>query len=436
MNKKIQMILLTLCTLFAINSTAHAASDDKIVAIVNKEIITQNQLNQQIRLAKQQAAATQQRLPGDLTKAILNKMIDTSMQLQLAKSMGIVVSDETVDQSIEGIAQRNNLTIAQLQEALKREGIDFTRYRKDMHEQIILSQLHQRVLGGKIKVNDDDVDTQMRAGATIQKNQPPAEYHVADILLTMPENATAQEIAAKRKEAETSLAHLRQGASFEELAVVKSGGPDALKGGDLGWRKLSDLPSLFVPYVKKMQPGQLSEIIQAPNGFHILHLIEMRGNAPAQTQSSSTETEVRHILLRTTVLAKAADLKLRLINIRRDLDHGADFAKLAEQYSQDAQSASKGGNIGWIKTGTMEPGFEQAMASLKPGQTSQPFATSAGWHLVQVLKRRTADNSKNFAREQARQQAYGHKADEAIKVWLKQMRAETYIKIMLPGASN
>ena len=431
--KIIQAILLAICSFLAVSITTQAIAADKIIAIVNKEVITQSQLNEQVSLARKQAAATRQTLPANLQKFILDRMIDSRLQLQLAKSMGIEVSDDTVNQTIEGIAQRNNLTTAQLREALKREGLDFARYSKDMREQIALSQLHQRVLGGKIKVNDEDVDLQMRAGNPAPKNQQPAQYHVADILLTLPENATPADIAAKRKEAEASLAHLRQGASFEELAVVKSGGPDALKGGDLGWRKLSELPSLFAPYVTKMRPGQLSEIIQAPNGFHILHLIDMRGGDPLHDQKSVTETEVRHILLRTTVLAKASDLKLRLLNIRRDLEHGGDFAKLAEQFSQDTQSAPKGGNLGWIKSGTMEPAFEQAMTSLKPGQISQPFATSAGWHLIQVINRRSVDNSKNFAREQARQLAYGRKADEAIKVWLKQIRAEAYVKIMLGG---
>jgi peptidyl-prolyl cis-trans isomerase SurA len=418
--------LIILCSFFSMYHAASAAPADKIVAVVNDEIIMQSQLNQKMQQAQQQPPGAAGSAPT--RQQVLDRMIDTSLQLQIAKAMGVEANDEAIDQTIEGIAQRNNMTVAQLREALKKEGMDFTRYRKDIREQMILGQVHQRIVGGKIKVNDDEIDQKMRSDVA-PKNYPPAEYHVADIVLTLPETATTEEIAAKGKEAAMTLAELRQGTPFEALSIVKSGGSDALQGGDLGWRQLSDLPSLFVPYIQKLRPGEMSSPIHTPNGFHILRLLDMRGGDPLRDQRSITETEARHILLRTSVLAKATDLKLRLINIRRDLEHGADFAKVAEQYSQDMQSASKGGDLGWIKSGTMEPAFEQAIDPLKPGQISQPFATSAGWHLVQVLNRRKVDNSKNYLREHARQQAYGQKADAALKIWLKQIRAEAYIKI-------
>jgi peptidyl-prolyl cis-trans isomerase SurA len=417
---------LAMMVMLCLTSIAHAAPADKIVAVVNDEIIMQSQLNQQMQQARQQPPGGTSRTPT--RQQVLDRMIDTSLQLQIAKSMGIEVNDEAVAQTIEGIAQRNNMTVEQLLEALKKEGMDFTRYRKDIREQMILGQVQQRILGGKIKVNDDEIEQQMRKGSA-PKNSMPAEYRVADILLVMPETATTEEVAAKQKEAEMTLGQLRKNIPFEELSVVKSGGSDTLQGGDLGWRKLSELPTLFVPYIQKLRPGEMSAPIRSPNGFHILRLLDMRGGDPLEDQRSIIETEARHMLLRTSVLAKAADLKLRLVNIRRDLENGTDFAKAAEQYSQDLQSASKGGNLGWIKSGTMEPAFEQAMESLKSGQISQPFATSAGWHLVQVLNRRKMDNSKHYLREYARQQAYGQKADAALKIWLKQIRAEAYVKI-------
>ncbi|MFU8797882.1 MAG: peptidylprolyl isomerase, partial [Gammaproteobacteria bacterium] len=328
---KLLILLLSFCSLFI---AAPVSATDKIVAVINNDIITQSQLSQQARLARQQAAAMQQ--PAPTTERVLDQMINMQLQLQLAKSMGITVSDEAVEQAIESIAQRNNLMPSQLNEALQKEGINPTRYRKDTREQLILSQLHQRVIANKIKVSDEDVEKQLQTRA-VQKSQRPTEYHLTDIILPT------------RKDAEETVAHLRAGKKFEELPFIKAQGIEALEGGDMGWRKLKEIPELFIPYVKDMRPGQLSDIIEAPNGFHVLHMIDMKGELPAQQQRSLTETEARHILLRNSVLTKPSDLQLRLASLRRELEHGADFSTLAAQYSQDAQSAPKGGDLGWIR---------------------------------------------------------------------------------------
>lgn len=415
MKKKLNVILLASILFLPVVSVA--ASVNKIVAVVNNEVITESQVQQQMEIAKQQMGENKSS-PSDLRKQVLEYMINQAIQLQYAKSIGIQVSDEVVQQAVTGVAQKNGLTLEQLKEELKKQGMSYARYQQEIRNQMIIGQLQQRELAGKVKVDDREVNDLARVLAN--KPREAAEYRVADLLIAVPEGASAEVIAAKEQETRELLDGLRKNPTMKLDKPVQ----------DLGFRKLNDFPELFIKTIQGMKPGEFAGPVRAENGFHILHLFETKGDvAAASVRHAITETEVRHIFMKPNVVLTPADIQRRLKNIRRELEHGGgNFAKLAAQYSQDLNTSQKGGNLGWVRPGMFDQTFEQIIDQLKPGQISQPFATSTGWHLVQVIKRRQVEEKRDPFKEEARQQIYAKKSAEVTKLWLKQLKADAYIK--------
>jgi len=419
-------------TISSWNTYGIAQSLDRIVAVVNDGVITQSQLVQKVQLERQQLQASGQSVPAEkiFRNQVLQHMIDTELQLQLAKKLGITVTDKDVDHAITEIAKRNGLSLAEFQEKLKQQSFNYDKYRAQIREQMLVGELEHRSVGGKILINDQEI----KQFANKLRNQPVTKstntfYHIEDLLIPLPDNASAEQIAAAERTAQTLLVKARAGSSFQEL-VQKTEPKNSLSGGDLGWRPLKGLPDIFAKAVQTLRQGEISKPLQAPNGFHLIKLVAVRGSDMQQSAHDAITTHARHILIKTTPLTDDAQVRARLAEVRADIMRGGDFAKLASEYSQDPGSATKGGDLGWMQPGTLDPQFETAMNQLKPGQISEPVKSQFGWHIIEVIERKTSKNDQAYLQNQAQQMLYQQKFQEAVQEWLKKLRKQSYVKIM------
>ena len=397
---------------------------DRIVAVVNTEVITQNDLNERVGLVVRQLQRQGGQLPSSdvLSRQILERLINDLLQVQLAKETGIKVDDATLDRTIERIAQENNLSMTEFRGALERDGIRYPRFREDIRNEILLARLREREVESSIVVTDAEVETELARLA--REATGDSEYRLSHVLVLVPPQASAEQIEARRRRALLALSELRRGANFAQIAATYSDAPDATQGGNLGWRPSSRLPSLFLESIERLQPGDVSDILRSPNGFHIVKLLEKRGKAAV---AGVQQTQVRHILLRARDGLSESEARQRLLTLRERIQKGADFAELARVHSEDA-SASKGGDLGWVAAGDTVPEFERVMNALKEGEVSQPTQTPFGWHLVQVLARRSDELSEDRKKTAARQAIRARKADEAYQDWLRQSRDRAFVE--------
>jgi len=397
---------------------------DRIVAVVNDEVITQNDLNERVNLVIRQLQRQGGQIPpsDQLSRQILERMINDSVQLQLAKENGIKVDDSTLDKTIERIAQENNLSMTEFRAALDRDGVKYPRFREDIRHEILLARLREREVENGIVVTDAEVDTELARES--KEASSDSEFRLAHVLVMVPQQATPEQIEQRHRRAVLALSELRRGANFAQVAATYSDAPDALQGGNLGWRPAARLPQLFQETLEKLQPGEVSDILRSPNGFHIVKLLEKRGKAAA---GGVQQTHVRHILVRARDGLSEAEARERLKKLRAQIESGADFAEVAKNNSEDS-SASKGGDLGWVAPGDTVPEFERVMNSLKDGEVSEPIQTPFGWHLVQVLGRRSDEMSPDRKRIAARQSIRARKADEAYQDWLRQARDRAFVE--------
>jgi peptidyl-prolyl cis-trans isomerase SurA len=397
---------------------------DRIVAVVNDEVITQNDLNERVNLVIRQLQRQGGQIPpsDQLSRQILERMINDMVQLQLAKENGIKVDDPTLDKTIDRIAQENNLAMNDFRAALDHDGVKYPRFREDIRNEILLARLREREVENGIVVTDAEVDTELARESKEASSE--SEFRLSHILVMVPQQATPDQIEQRRKRAVLALSELRRGSNFAQVAATYSDAPDALQGGALGWRSSARLPQLFLETVEKLQPGDVSDIIRSPNGFHIVKLLEKRGKAAT---GGVQQTHVRHILVRAREGLSEAEARERLRKLRVQIESGADFAEVAKNNSEDS-SASKGGDLGWVAPGDTVPEFERVMNGLKDGEVSQPIQTPFGWHLVQVLGRRSDEMSPDRKRIAARQAIRARKADEAYQDWLRQARDRAFVE--------
>jgi len=400
---------------------------DRIVAVVNDDVITRLDLDERLRFANLQLK--QQGTPPPpreaLEKQILDRLIIDRVQLQLAKETGLRVDDGELDKAIQRIAQDNKLTEPQLRAALEKDGVPFARFREDIRSEIVLARLREREVDNRITVAESEIDGFLSAQQAQSGRSD--EFNLSHILVTVPENASPEQIQARRARAEQAIEQIQKGADFRQVAATLSEAPDALQGGAMGWRDAARLPTLFVDALKGMQVGGLSPILRSSNGFHILKLNERRGStSPVIVR----QTHARHILIKTNEVVPEAEARRRLVALKERLDNKADFAELARLHSEDGSSA-RGGDLGWLSPGDTVPEFERAMDALSPGQISPPIQTPFGWHLIQVLERRNADMSQEHQRLEARKALRARKSDESYQEWLRQQRDRAYIEYRL-----
>ncbi|MGR6036412.1 MAG: peptidylprolyl isomerase [Candidatus Nitrosoglobus sp.] len=422
-----QRLLISIFTICWFMNSFAATSLDRIVAVVNEEIILESELAQMIHTVEAQLGAREAPLPPDdmLEKQVLERLIMQHLQLQLADRTGIRVGDETLNQALQHIAENNKLTLSQFRDVLEKDGFDFPAFRESIRKEIIVSQLHKREIDDHVTVSEAEIDNFL----TTQKKQgnQDVQYHLAHILVAIPEAASPEEIQAAKARAEQILHQLQQEADFQKVAIAYSDGQQALEGGDLGWRKMGQLPTLFVDVVPKLQVGEVSPLIRSPSGFHIVKLVDRRG----EEEQVITQTHARHILIRADELTSDQDIQLRLSQLRQRVLQGEDFSKLARAHSDDKASAIKGGDLGWVSPGQMIPRFEEVMLSLDPAEISKPFKTQFGWHVIQVLERRKQNMTEEFNRSKAQMEIRQRKIEEDLENWLRQLRDEAYVEYRL-----
>jgi len=417
----------SLLLIFSIFNVMAADYLDGIAAIVEDDIVLDSELVGEVQTIVARLQKQQVQLPAKdvLYRQVLERLIVDKLQTQLAKRAGMNVSDEYVNVSIEKIARSNRMSMETFKETLASEGMSFEAFQENVRKEITINQLRSREIGARIKVSDQEVkhylETEMSAA---DRN---VQYLVGHIFLALPEGANAQSIQQKSAEAHEIIEKLRKGADFEQLSVAQSEADTALKGGDLGWRTLNQLPSLFVGAVKSMKKGDVAEPIRSPSGFHVLKLIDSIGNEV----HTVTETRVRHILIKTNELINDEEAQNRLFAIGSRIEDGDDFASLAKSNSKDTGSAVKGGELGWVAPGLLVPPFEKAMDGLALNTISQPIQTQFGWHIIEVLERRTKDNTEKFKFEQARNELRKRKIEEETELWLRRLRDEAYVDIRL-----
>jgi len=423
-------VLSVLCITLAFSSATWAQRApsrvqfiDRIVAVVNNDIITQHELNERIRVVKNQLEGQKIQLPPQdvLEKQLLERMINERVQLQFASETGIRVDDGALDQAIARIAEGNRMPLDQLRQALEKDGVSFTKFREDIRNEITLSRVKEREADNKVVVTENELESYFANQA--QKGND-TEFNLGHILIQVPEQASAEQIQVRKKRAEQALAELNKGSDFGLVSASFSDAANALQGGELGWRPASRLPQLFTEALNKLQPGDVSPLLRSPNGFHLLKLYDKRGRDAVLVV---TQTHARHILVKTNEVLSAADARHRLTELKERLDNGANFADLARLHSEDG-SASKGGDLGWLSPGDTVPDFENAMIKLPINVVSPPIQTQFGWHLIEVLERRKEDVTQEKQKLRAKLEIRERKADEAYQEFVRQLRDRAYVE--------
>ena len=421
-------VLSGFCFLFLFASYAIANVPlDRIVAVVNEDVIMESELYEKLRTVRDQILQTGSQVPPGsvLQRQVLDGLIMNRIQLQLADRAGIRVDDESLNRTISNIAAGNKVSLSQFREILEQDGYSYDKFREDIRNEIRLTQLRKRQVENRINVTEKEIDNFI-ANKEFQGDEE-MEIRLSHILLALPEAATEEEIAEVRAMAENIREEVKGGADFSEIAKTVSDGQNADNGGDLGWRKLADIPSLFAEYVPDMSQGDVSEPIKSPSGFHIIQISESK----SEKVSIVTQTRARHILIKLDQLTDSDAAKNKLLKLKARIQQGDDFALLAKGNSDDSVSAISGGELGWRTPGELVPEFQREMDELSPGQVSEPFQTQFGWHILEVLERREHDNTESVKRSKAREAIFERKLEEAMQSWTRELRDEAYVEYRL-----
>ena len=410
---------------------------DSIVAVVEDDVVLRSELDAELRKVARQLQAQGAQVPPrpQLERQVLERLVLLKLQLAAAQQLGITVSDDDVDKALENVAKANNIPTAQLREAMARAGIAYDAYREDVRHQITQGRLRQREVIEKIRVTDQEAEAFIARNPKFSEGGARTAYHLLHILAATPEGATAEQIAAARAKAERLVAKLRAGASFGEVARAESDARQALDGGDLGWLEAAQVPSAFIDQVERMRRGDVSDPIRNAYGFNIVKLEDFRtagGGGGGAERQIVQQSKARHILIRTGENASDAEVKKRLEALRERIVNGEDFGSLARANSDDKVSAANGGELGWVNPGATVPQFEEVMNKLEPGQLSQPFQTPFGWHILEVQERRQMDSTDQVRLQKAKEAIRQRKAEEATELFLRRLRAESYVEIRLP----
>ena len=425
--------LLTTCAFVALSSIAAGAelSDsgemlDGVAAVVNEGVVLKSELSQQteIIIARAREQGLQLPPPSVLREQVLERLILEQIQLQRAERVGIQISDQMLNSAIAQVAQENNISFEQLPELLARDGIDYGEYRGEMRKQLILDQLRRIDVTGRISVAPREIQ---QCVADLEDNVVVnSEYNLSHILISVPQSATAEQFEAAETEARFVYQQLEQGEDFGELAVRYSDSETGLEGGDLGWRPGDQLPTLFSDVVGAMEPGEYSEPIRAISGYHIVKVNEVRG---VNQRSEIEQMKIRHILITPNEIIDNETAKQRLNDAREQLQAGEDFGELAKLLSDDPGSANSGGDMGWSGPGTFVPEFEQVAKDLEIGVVSDPFQTRFGWHILEIVDRRTYDNTEDLKESNCVQRIRNSKLADESELWVRRLRDEAYVDI-------
>jgi peptidyl-prolyl cis-trans isomerase SurA len=398
---------------------------DRIAAIVNDGVVLNSDLDLQVEAVSERLRQQKLDLPPQnvLRQQVLERLVVQEIQLQRAQHDGIKVTDETLNAALSDVARRNNLSLSQLPQALAGQGLDYGAYREDLRKEITLSMLRQRDVLDRIVITPKEIDQYLDKQA--KKPSGNHEYNVSHILIAVPQEASQAQLDDAARRASEVYQKASGGEDFARLAVAYSNSQTALEGGSLGWRKETELPTFLTDVVEKLKPGEVSQPLRTPTGFHIVKLNDVRGS---EAKAIENQVHARHILMKTTELADDATVKQKLNQLRERILKGEDFGGLAQTNSEDPGSAPQGGDLGWTGPGAFVPEFEQQLATLKEGEISEPFKTQYGWHIVQVLGHRQFDATDEVKRRKAMEAIRASKADEETEIWLRRLRDEAYVE--------
>jgi len=396
---------------------------DRIVAVVGSEVVTMNELRGRLEAAVRQLEKQGTSLPPRdvLKRQMLERLIMERIQLQYARESGLRIDDIQLEEAIGRIAAGNKMSIQQFRQALEQDGIAYARFREEIREEITLVRLREREVESRLVISDGEIDNYL---ASHTGSGQVDEYRLAHILIRAPEGASPDQLQKLKARAEQVLIRVRQGTSFAELTAAFSDAQDAMQGGDLGYRTLDRMPTLYAEVAEKLEKGEVSPILRSSAGFHIIKLVDRRGGS---APTSVRQTHARHILIRVTEVVSESEARRRLEVLRERIVNGQSFAELARQYSQDG-SAAKGGDLGWVNPGETVPDFERAMDALKDNELSPVIQSPFGMHLIQVLERREKDVTEEARRMNARQALRERKLEEAYQDWLRQLHDQFYVE--------
>ena len=406
---------------------AQVESLDRVVAIVDNDVIMQSQLDQRMSEVQKSIAKQGGTLPPSnvLQEQVLERLIMENMQLQIGDRAGVRINDEELNQAMETIAQRNNLSLEQLRMALQQDGLSYSAAREQIRREMIISRVRQRRVADRIEVSKQEVDNFMASEhGQIQLSE---EFHLANILLPLPEGSTAAVIEKAAIEAQKVYQQLQQGTDFSQLALSRSGSENALEGGDMGWRKAAQLPPPFDSLIPPLSPGQVTQPVRTPGGFLIIKLLEKRGG----NNQLRDEVHVRHILIKPSEIRTDAEAQKLVERLHARIVAGEDFGELAKTFSEDPGSARNGGDLDWIDPAILVPEFQEVMKNTPSGQLSAPFRSGYGWHVLEVLGRRATDSSEQLREQQAINILRNRKYDEELQGWLLEIRGEAYVETKL-----
>ena len=400
---------------------------DRIIAVVDQNVITEQELADRIKTVSAQLEKNGTELPPQniLAKQILERLIVDSLQLQMAAQTGLKVDDTQLDKTIERIATQNKLSVEEFKIVLEKDGISMRKFREDIRNEITIARLREREVDNRLTISEGEVDNYLTTQAASGGGQD--EYDVSHIMIRTPEDASPEDLQKAKTKTQAALKQLADGAAFSKVSAAFSDAPNALEGGAMGWRKGDQMPSLFLEAVKTLQVGEVAKPVRSPNGFHILKLINKRGGSSTLVVG---QTHARHILIKTSEVMSDKEAKRKMDGIKERLDNGGKFEALAKQFSEDG-SANSGGDLGWINPGDTVPQFEKAMNELKINEISAPVQSPFGWHVIQVLERRQQDMSKEAARLKARQEIRVRKSEEAYQDWIREMRDRAFVELRL-----
>ncbi|HEY1076965.1 MAG TPA: peptidylprolyl isomerase [Fontimonas sp.] len=416
--------LLLACAALLAPLTAPAGQPlDRILVVVNDGALLQSELEQAMSDARRQIKERGIAAPPEaaLRAQVLERLILTRIQTQRAQQAGIRVDDRELNEVLGNIAKQNGMNLAEFAEAVRKDGLDYLAVREQIRDDVTIQRLRAREVDSRVNVTDQDVDA-MLANQGTDSN---AEFRMSHILISVPEGSSAQARDAARAKADGLLKQINEGADFAELAIANSDGQQALKGGDLDWRRADDLPELFAKEAGKLAPGQVSSVIETSGGFHIIKLVSTRGG---EERKMVTESHARHILLQPNAVRNDDQSRLLARDIYNRLEAGGDFAALAKEYSDDPGSKNSGGDLGFQPPGVFAPEFQVRIDQLKPGELSTPFRTQFGWHVAGLIERRTRDTTDESRRARARASIGNRKAAEEYETWLRRLRNEAYVE--------
>lgn len=398
---------------------------DRVAAVVNEGVVLQSELDEQVALISSRLRSQNLNLPPRevLRQQVLERLVVQEIQMQRAKRAGLSIPDDMLNNALEDVARQNRISLSQLPEALAQQGIDYASYRAAIRKELTLSLLRQRDVLQRISVTPREIDQYIERtrGRPSENNL----YDVSHILIAVPQAATPEQLEEAEARAHDVQRRAVQGEEFARLAIAYSNSQTALEGGSLGERKGSELPTALADLIAKMKPGDVSEVLRTPTGYHIVKLNNVRGG---MQQSVVSQVHARHILMKPNELQDDATVRQKLEQIRSRVLNGEDFAGLAATTSEDPGSAADGGDLGWTNPGTFVPEFDRALGQLAENEVSQPFRTQFGWHIVQLLGRRQFDNTRELERQQAANEIRAAKADEETELWLRRLRDEAYVE--------